>query len=146
MIRDMETFNPEVCPLLTETGAPRTLRVRLGLRQTASHPLDQQGSPLGLIFDAPLSLAPPAGRAGDHDTRVSCTWHFSLPLQGAFHLRFVRHPVSPLFEKLGETCMCPVAILTPLRAKPPTPACGPSGQSLTSSPATVTLTHCICRS
>lgn len=31
MIRDMETFNPKVCPLLTETGAPQTLRVRLGL-------------------------------------------------------------------------------------------------------------------
>lgn len=27
----METFNPEVCPHLTETGAPQTLRVKLGL-------------------------------------------------------------------------------------------------------------------
>lgn len=31
MIRDMETFNPEVCPLLTEAGAPQALQVRLGL-------------------------------------------------------------------------------------------------------------------
>ena len=47
MIRDMETFNPKVCPLLTETGAPQTLRVRLGL---------SLGMGRGLHSVSPLSL------------------------------------------------------------------------------------------
>lgn len=69
----------------------------------------------------PCSLTPPAGRAGD--PRHKCVLHLALltPPPRAFHaLGFVCHPHVSLFEKLGESWrMCPVAVLTPLRAKPP---------------------------
>ena len=78
--------------------------------------------------DTPLSLAPPASMAGNHNATVSHIQHFSPLLPAGFRLGFACHPASPQFENLSETYPCPAAVLTPLGAKLP-PACDPQAHS-----------------